>query len=170
MLNAPLVGHVQPTVELTLTVGLVIDGHALGEKAMQVSDPQSLTYRQYITPEEVADTFGASTSDYQALLDWGTSNGLVPTAHKNRFVATFSGTVANIEEALHIHLNNSLRPDGTESSAPIENRRSNSRYPWSISAGSITTSRRRGPWLGTRWRVPRNRFPKCVRARLGVNR
>jgi subtilase family serine protease len=118
MLTAPRVGPLQKTLELTLTVGLVIDGNALAEKAMQVSDPQSPTYRQYTTPEEVADTFGASTSDYQALLDWGTSNGLVPTAHKNRFVATFSGTVANIEEALQIHLNNGLRPDGTEFFGP----------------------------------------------------
>jgi hypothetical protein len=44
MLKAPLVGHLQPTVELTLTVGLVIDGNALAEKAMQVSDPQSGHY------------------------------------------------------------------------------------------------------------------------------
>ena len=118
MAKAPLVGRAQPTDELTITVGLVVDSNALAETAAQISDPQSPTYRQYMNAEQVADVFGASASDYQTLLDWGQSHGLVPVAHKNRFVATFTAPVGSIEEALQIHLNHSLRPDGTQFFGP----------------------------------------------------
>ena len=118
MKAAPIVGRVAPTNEFTITVGLVVDSNALVTAATQVSDPQSPTYRQYKTAEQVADEFGAGPSDYQRLLAWGRSYGLVPTAHKNRFVATFTGPANKIEEALHVHLNNGLRPDGTQFFGP----------------------------------------------------
>ncbi len=118
MKAAPIVGRVTPTNELTVTVGLVVDGNALTTAATQVSDPQSPTYRQYMTPEQVGDAFGAGPSDYKRLLDWGRSNGLVPVAHKNRFVATFTGPANKIERALHVQLNNGLRPDGTQFFGP----------------------------------------------------
>ena len=118
MKAAPLVGPVPPARELSVTVGLVVDSDALTTAAMQVSDPQSPTFRQYLTPDQVADQVGVGPADYQSLLDWGTSYGLSVTAHKNRFVATFTGTVGNIERALNIQLNSRLRPNGSQFFAP----------------------------------------------------
>jgi hypothetical protein len=62
MKAAPLVGRVAPTRELTLTVGLVVDNDALTKAATQVSDPQSPTYRQYLTAEQVGDASGVGPS------------------------------------------------------------------------------------------------------------
>lgn len=119
MTKAQLVGRVPPTTQLTLTVGLVIPNSAgLVEAASQISDPNSPSYRKYLTPEQFADQFGATPADYQSVLDWAQSNHLTATAHRNRFVATVAGSVFDIETALNIHLNNHLRGDGTEFFAP----------------------------------------------------
>jgi len=119
MMKTPLVARVPPTAQLTLTIGLIIkNADALTEAASQMSDPNSPSYRHYLTPEQVADQFGATPADYQAVLDWAQSNNLTATPHRNRFVATVEGSVADIESALNIHLNSRLRTDGTEFFAP----------------------------------------------------
>jgi len=119
MTNTRLVGRVPPTTQLTLTVGLVIPNAAgLIEAASQISDPNDPSYRKYLTPEQFADQFGATPADYQSVLDWARSNNLTVTAHRNRFVASISGSATDIESALHIHLNYRERADGTEFFAP----------------------------------------------------
>jgi subtilase family serine protease len=119
MLQAQLVGRVPATTQLTLTVGLAIqDMAALTDTAERIADPSSDSYGKYLTPEQFADSFGVSADDYQKLLDWGRSNNLTVTAHRNRFVATMSGAAADIETALNIHLNYRLRADGTQFFAP----------------------------------------------------
>jgi hypothetical protein len=119
ILQTPLVDRVAPETQLTLTVVLEIKDMArLIDTAEQVANPQSASYRKYLSPDQFADLFGASPADYQTLLDWGRSNNLAVTAHKNRFVATVAGSAADIETALDIHLNNRRRPDGTVFFAP----------------------------------------------------
>jgi subtilase family serine protease len=119
MKAAPVVGPVPPTKQLTLTIGLALkDTNALIDAANQVSDPKSPSYRKYLSPDQFADTFGATPADYQTLLEWGRSNNLTVTPHKNRIAATVVGSVANIEAALDIQLNYRKRPDGTWFFAP----------------------------------------------------
>jgi len=119
MTNAPLEGRVPPTAQLTLTVQLVIPNLTdLANTVSQISDPTSPSYRQYLTPEQVADQFGATPADYQSVLAWAKANNLTATAHRNRFVVSVAGAVADIEPALNIHLNYHLRPDGTQFYAP----------------------------------------------------
>jgi len=119
MREAALEGRVPPTTQLTLTVGLVIRNAAeLAETAAQVSDPPSPSYRKYLTPKQFADRFGVTPEDYQSVLDWAKSNNLTATAHGNRFVVTVEGSVADIEPALNVHLNNYLRQDGSMFFAP----------------------------------------------------
>lgn len=119
MANAPQAGRVPPTTQLTLTIGLVIGNRAaMMDAAAQIADPASPSYRQYLTPEQFADLFGASPADYQSVLDWAQANNLSVTPHRNRFVATVTGAVADIETALNIHLGYHLRPDGSQFFAP----------------------------------------------------
>jgi subtilase family serine protease len=119
MTNAPLVGRVAPSTQMTLTIGLVIRNSAeLAQVASEIADPNSPSYRQYLTPEQFADRFGVSPAGYRSVLDWAQSNNLTATPHRNRFVATVSGQVADIEHALNIHLNYHLRSDGTQFFAP----------------------------------------------------
>jgi subtilase family serine protease len=117
--TAPPVRRVPPTTRLTLTVGLALSNRAmLAQTAADIADPNSPSYRQYLTPEQFADQFGALPADYQSLLDWAQSNNLTATPHRNRFVATVEGAVSDIESALNVHMLYRRRADGTEFFAP----------------------------------------------------
>jgi xanthomonalisin len=119
MTKAPLEGRVPPTTQMTLTIGLVIPNMAaLTQTAAQIADPNSPSYRKYLTPEQFADQFGAKPADYQTVLAWAQSNNLKATSHRNRFVVTVEGAVADIEPALNVHMNYRLRADGTQFFAP----------------------------------------------------
>jgi subtilase family serine protease len=119
MSKAPLGARLTPTTQLTFTVGLVIPNAAeLDQLAEQISDPQSPLYRRYLTPEQFADRFGAKPADYQSVLNWAQSNHLTATTHRNRFVVTVTGAVADIESALNVHLHNRSRADGTQFYSP----------------------------------------------------
>jgi subtilase family serine protease len=119
MSKAPLGARLTPTTQLTFTVGLVIPNSAeLDQLAEQISDPKSPLYRKYLTPEQFADRFGASRADYQSVVDWAHSNHLTATTHRNRFVVTVTGAVADIEPALNVHLHYRSRSDGTQFFAP----------------------------------------------------
>jgi subtilase family serine protease len=114
-----LVSRVPPTTQMTLSIGLVISESAgLVAAAAEIADPDSPSYRRYLTPEQFADRFGVSPEDYQAVLDWAQANHLTVTAHKNRFAATVAGSVADIEAALNLHMNYHARSDGTQFFAP----------------------------------------------------
>jgi subtilase family serine protease len=116
---APFASRVPPTTHLTLTIGLVIrNSAALMQTADGIADPNSPSYRHYLTPEQFADQFGVLPADYQSVLDWARSNNFVVIPHRNRFVATVTGSAADIEQALDIHLNYRARPDGTLFFAP----------------------------------------------------
>lgn len=119
MTKAPLEGRVPPTTQMTLTIGLVIPNMAdLVQTAAQIADPNSPSYRKHLTPEQFADPFGAKDADYQAVLTWAHSNNLKANAHRNRFVVTVEGAVADIEPALSVHMNYGLRADGTQFFSP----------------------------------------------------
>ena len=115
----PLGARLTPTTQLTLTVGLVIPNTAdLIQLVSQISDPNSPLYRKYLTPEQFADRFGATPGDYQSVLDWAQSNNLTATTHRNRFVVTVTGAVADIESALNVHMHYRTRADGTQFYSP----------------------------------------------------
>jgi subtilase family serine protease len=119
MNKAPLVSRVSGSTQMTLTIGLQVANTAELEKAAaDIADPKSPSYRQFLTPEQFADRFGASAADYQSVLDWAAANHLTAQAHRNRFVATVTGNVADIESALNVHMNYRLRADGTQFFAP----------------------------------------------------
>ena len=71
-----------------------------------VSDPHSLFYGQWLTPQEIADRFGPSANDNAALLQFAQANGLqadpLPT---NRMSLRVRGTVAQIQKAFGVTLN-----------------------------------------------------------------
>jgi hypothetical protein len=117
--SAPVVGPVEPSKELNLTLGLEVKDRAGLKAAMEdVSSPRSPSYRKYLTPEGFADRYGATAADYQKLLDWAASNRLKVTTHRNRLAAEASGAVADIESAFHVRMQYRLRPDGSQFYAP----------------------------------------------------
>lgn len=114
----PLLGPTPLTAPLSLAIGLVSNDQALADYAMQVSDPSSPLYRHYLTPEQIADMFGPSACNYQALIDWAKAQGLTTSSSTSRLLLGVNGTVAQINAALHVTFQNYQRRDGTVFYAP----------------------------------------------------
>jgi subtilase family serine protease len=115
MQHARIVGRVPAAAQMSVTLGLSVPDHAaLDAFAKGVSDPASPTYRQYLSPEQFGETFGASAADYQAVLDWARAKNLQVEAHPNRLTAHLTGAVADLEAAFAVHFSYALRADGTQ--------------------------------------------------------
>ncbi len=70
-----------------------------------LANPASPQYRQYLTPEQFAERFGPSEADYQALIAFAESRGLlVVGTHPNRVILDLRGRVPAIENAFHVTL------------------------------------------------------------------
>ena len=92
------------TNELHLAIGLPLrNREALTNLLQQIYSPASPIYRRYLTPEQFAAQFGPTEADYQAVIDFAKANALAVTAtHPNRVLLDVSGSVANLEKALHV--------------------------------------------------------------------
>jgi len=117
---APLVGPVPAGTTLSISVGLpVTDSQKLQDLVKSISDPQSPSYRQYLTPAQFGDTFGASQAAYQKLQDWAGNRGFSGVStFDNRLLLNVNGTVDAIQKALGVKMNYYRRPDGTNFYAP----------------------------------------------------
>jgi len=82
---------------------------ALDELLIQLQTPSSGKYRNWLTPEQYADQFGASPADIAQIVGWLEGQGLtvVNTARGRNFVV-FKGTAARVEAALHVEIHNFL--------------------------------------------------------------
>jgi hypothetical protein len=91
---------------LNLAIGLPLRNQAgLTALLQQLNDPASPNYRQWLTPEQFTEKFGPTEADYQAVADWAKANGLkVSATHPNRVLLDVEGSVADIEQALHVRL------------------------------------------------------------------
>jgi kumamolisin len=117
--KAPLVGPVPQADAITLEVGLQIrDPKGLNSFIADVSDPASANYRHYLTPAQFAATYGPTPTDYSALDSWAAASGLITSGYSNRLLLNVSGTVGDVERALHVNLNQYERPDGSIFYAP----------------------------------------------------
>ena len=67
--------------------------------------PGSSSYHHWVTPEEFGARFGAADEDVAAVSGWLQSHGfLVPRVAKNRNFIEFSGTAAQVREALQTEI------------------------------------------------------------------
>jgi uncharacterized protein (TIGR03437 family) len=80
---------------------------ALDELLIQLQTPSSGKFRNWLTPEQYADQFGASPADIAQIVGWLESQGLtlINTARGRNFVV-FKGTAARVEAALHVEIHN----------------------------------------------------------------
>ena len=75
---------------------------ALSKLLDDQQDKSSPDYHKWLTPEQFGQQFGPADSDIQAVISWLRSYGLqVPPVSKGRTMIEFSGTVAQVREALH---------------------------------------------------------------------
>ncbi len=84
------------------------------ERALQVlldqqQDKHSQNYHRWLTPDEFGAAFGVEHSDLEQISGWLTAHGFTvdQVAHGHRSI-TFSGTVAQVEDAFHTEIHNYL--------------------------------------------------------------
>src|ERR1700728_449361 len=114
----PLPGHVLPALAkatampsrsnsgaqlITLTLVLKRDDQTGFERYLKdLYDPHSANFRHFLTPAQIADRFGPSPDDYDAVLSYLHSNALVfVTGSKNRWTLTVRGTRGEAELAFN---------------------------------------------------------------------
>jgi uncharacterized repeat protein (TIGR01451 family) len=97
-------GRMAASTTLDLAIGLPLrNREALTNLLQQIYDPSSPNYHHYLSPEQFTSQFGPTEQDYQALIDFVQSKGLVVTGtHPNRMLLDVSGRVSVVEKALHI--------------------------------------------------------------------
>jgi kumamolisin len=109
---SPVDRNQQLGVVLTLPLA---DPKGAADFVDHVSRRGDLLFHQYLTPQEFARRYGASESDYAALKQWATANGLsVSQESVARTALTVRGTAAQLESIFKTQINNYRSPDGEE--------------------------------------------------------
>ncbi len=103
----------------------------LDQLLREQQDSSSPNFRKWLTPEEYADRFGASTADMAKIVAWMKSEGfdIISTARGRRWIA-FNATVKQIQSALHteihryrvngeLHFANATEPSVPAAIAPL---------------------------------------------------
>ncbi|GAC1654836.1 MAG: S53 family peptidase [Vulcanimicrobiaceae bacterium] len=89
----------------TLSVDVYVqmkDEAGLMQYAQAASNPNSAAYRQFLTPGEIADRFGATQTDYKAVADYFAQNGLYTGGWPQREILHVMGAQGNLEKALGV--------------------------------------------------------------------
>lgn len=74
----PIVSPVPSDTLVSISIGLPVrDAVGLQNLIQSVSDPTSSSYRHYLSTSQFKAMFGATDADYQAVIQWATSMGLV---------------------------------------------------------------------------------------------
>jgi hypothetical protein len=112
-------GHVPPATMTLNSVGDLPAGNTLrlaielplqnetvlSNLLVQLYDPSSSAYHQFLTSDQFADQFGPSTDDYKAVKAFAAAHHLtVVGEHSNRTLLDVTGSVADIEKAFNIHM------------------------------------------------------------------
>jgi alpha-tubulin suppressor-like RCC1 family protein len=105
-------GRLPATQQVRLAFGLPLRNQAaLSNLLQQLYDPASTNYHHYLTTQEFTDQFGPTSEDYAAVEAFALSSGFTVVGHHpNRVLLDVEGSVADIEKALHVHLNSYRHP------------------------------------------------------------
>jgi len=77
------------------------DARGLAANAVAVSDPKSASYRHFMTPEQIADRFGASAADQTAAITYFHKYGIWASGWKQRMLLHVGGSQSQLEAAFH---------------------------------------------------------------------
>jgi subtilase family serine protease len=104
--KAPLLGPLPSAQHLSLAISLPLrNENALDDLLQETYDPQSPSYRHYLSVREFTERFGPAPEDYEALRRFARANGLaIVDGAANRMVLDVEGPVANIEKAFQVKM------------------------------------------------------------------
>jgi len=110
--QAQSAGRLPATQPLRLVFVLPLRNEgALDSLLQDLYNPSSASYRQFLTVEQFTSMFGPSQEDYDAVAAFAQKHGLaVAHTSRNRLNLDVTGTVANVEEALHVTMGVYLHP------------------------------------------------------------
>ena len=99
-------GLLPGTNRLNLAIGLPVrNPQDLSNLLQQVYDPSSTNYHKYLTPDQFTARFGPTEQDYQSVIDFAKSKGLVVTGtHSNRMLLDVQGQASDVERAFNVSL------------------------------------------------------------------
>ncbi|WP_198670269.1 protease pro-enzyme activation domain-containing protein [Dyella sp. C9] len=106
------VGSLPATQVMRLDVVLPVrDQAGLDAFVADVTNPSSPSYRQYLTPAQFTARFGPTQSDYDAVVNYLTRNGLtVVGGSRDGLDVQVSGSVAAVEKAFNVHMRTYQHP------------------------------------------------------------
>jgi subtilase family serine protease len=74
-------------------------------------DPSSPDYHHFLSVAQFTEQFGPTAEDYQAVVDFAQANGFtVSNRPANRLIVPITGTVTQVENALHVRMKNYRHP------------------------------------------------------------
>lgn len=99
-------GRLNANYHLDLAIGLPLrHREQLTNLLADLYNPSSPNFHRYLTSDQFTASFGPSLEDYQKVIDFAKAHGLVvKKTHPNRTLLDVSGSVADIEQAFHVHL------------------------------------------------------------------
>ncbi|MGP8252143.1 MAG: protease pro-enzyme activation domain-containing protein [Terracidiphilus sp.] len=105
--QAPMLGRLPASQSMNLVLVLPLRNQDELEGLLSdLYNSNSPSYHQFLTVDEFTARFGPTQDDYNSLIDFAHQNGLtIVSTSRNRVNLQVSGTVANIEHALNVHMN-----------------------------------------------------------------
>ena len=102
--QAQRVGRLPAAQPMRLVLVLPLrDQAGLDEFLRQLYDPQSRSYRQFLSVEAFTERFGPTEDDYNAVIGFAKANGFtVAASSRNRLNLDVTGPVASVEKAFHV--------------------------------------------------------------------
>jgi len=104
--QAPMLGRLPASQPMNLVLVLPLRNEdELDRLLTDLYNPESPSYHKFLTVEEFTARFGPTEDDYNTLMDFAHENGLkVVATSPNRLNLQVSGSVANVERAMNVHL------------------------------------------------------------------
>jgi subtilase family serine protease len=93
---------VKPVIGAAMEIDVVVrmrDAAGLVHYAQSASDPHSGNYRHFLTPQQIADRFGASENDYRAAAHYFAADGMRVGMWPQREVLTVTGSLKQLTRA-----------------------------------------------------------------------
>ncbi len=105
-LNLQPVDQLPATNRLYLLIGLPLRNQgAFSNQLAQLYDPTSSQFHHWLKPAQIAQQFGPTEQDYQAVIAWAKASGLMIVAtHADRTLLRVQGSVADIEKSLQVKM------------------------------------------------------------------
>ena len=105
---------------LALDVALPMrDAAGLAAYAKQVSDPTNSNYRNFLTPDQIADRYAATTSDRDRATAYFKTHGLRVSGWRQRMLLQVAGSQTALESAFHTHFGVYRTPGGEQFVGPM---------------------------------------------------